>query len=181
LYLYPNANSYFLASDEELRNTLVHYIYKYRTLRTYNETYNCHYFVDQLLNRLEIYKKWTRNGIRPIRNFIENIPKMETPGDSFTLSFYKITKVIHNHQELKEFWNAIQDSLKFDIDNDPKIAMEIIDLIRGLERGMIARDEELSDGPIDFRDHYDNDGTLKYGNGISYAYNVEKYTEQMDL
>jgi len=70
---------------------------------------------------------------------------------------------------LKIFWNKNQDNLNTEIDLDPVIAMEYIDLIRGLEKGYISRGETFSE-PINFDNYVEpSTGVLKFGNGISYS------------
>jgi len=120
------------------------------------------------LSILSIRKEWIRKGLRPIRTFIENIHGVDR--DKYELSFYDITHTIKCHNDLNEFWIAIQDPLKNDLVIDPTIGMEIVDLIKSLERGYMARREQLNQSivPIDFSYYFASNGNSKFGDGISY-------------
>lgn len=134
---------------------------------------NCQHFVDSFLKHLKIEKSWTRKGIKPIRTFISNMNDVSR--DNFELSFFNITKSIKNHNDLKDYWDLIQEPIRIELEIDPIIAMEIVDLIKSLERGYIARDKDVN--MIEFGYYYNTDGTPKHGvTGMTYAIsNVNRF------
>jgi len=117
-------------------------------------------------DKLKIKKDWTRKTPRPIRSFVE---KMNVDRNNYSLDFFEIKQVIQNHKDLKEYWNRIQDVLDHELKIDPVIAMEVIDVIRGLERGYLSSRMTTSLEQIDFSKYIDSNGASKIGSVISYA------------
>jgi len=169
LFLSPQLDSFIQPSDQKTRESICDVFYNFRR-KEYNPfTHNCQNFVDSLLKELNIKKSWARKGMKPIRSFIAYIVDTGVSRDKYQLSFYNVIKNITCHKDLKEYWNEIQEPLKTDIMLDPILAMEVVDLIKGLEKGCFSN-VELQD-QIDFSEYYQEDGSSKYGEGISYTFN----------
>jgi len=166
LFLYPNKDSFILPAKKEVRDMVVDFLFDWRLQKYSLGSRNCQTFVNDFLTLLDIKKNWTRKGVRPIRAFIENL--FEVDRNNYPLSFYGVTKNITCHKDLKEFWKEIQIPLQEDIAKDPLFGMEIVDLIKSLERGYMSR-KEHEEEKIDFKEYYTTSGDSKYLDGISYA------------
>jgi len=132
----------------------------------------CHNFVDGMLEVLRVPRIWRRNGV--IYPFVKGMTNVDR--SNFKLQFYDEEYFITCHSDLKDYWNKIQDKLKEekgtkeDTGKDEVRAMEIVDLIKGLERGYISKLEVDPSEYINFQGWYGEDGKFSFGNGISYAF-----------
>jgi len=103
----------------------------------YNEyTNNCYQVVERLRGVLDVMKKWSDNG--PIRNFVSNFKSGECYIDNYTLDLFDESVIIRNHNELIQYWNNNKTKIS---DMECSVGLEIIDLIRAIERGYQCRGE----------------------------------------
>jgi len=58
--------------------------------------------------------------------------------------FLMLKKLITNHSELIDYWKLIQDQLREEIELDPYVAMEIVGLIKILEKGYMASANDIN-------------------------------------
>jgi len=163
LFLYPNSASNIDPLNEETRKKITDIIFNYRYTE-YSLTHNnCQTFVDNFLTELNIKKTWSKFDCQPIREFIQEIKDGNVSLKEYQLSFNTLrSKKIHSHEDLKEFW--VQLEIEFDKEQHKKIVEEMVELVKGLERGFMARG--LCKDPIKFG-KYLPEGELGKNNDIT--------------
>jgi len=160
LALYYSFNSSVDPYGNDFRNT-VNKIIDIRR-ETYNElSNNCYQIVDRLSRELNVPKKWIKNG--PIRNFVENFKTGDCYIDNYTLNFFSEPTVITNHNQLIEYWENNKTKVS---DMESSVGLEIIDLIRSIERGYMCRGEVDENSRIQF-DEKLNEEKFRNAGGIT--------------
>jgi len=152
--LYPNTiHKCTIELTEENKLKICKFINSFRTKKYNQNNHNCHLFVNGFLDTFEIKKNWLKKG--PIRKFIGQIKNNECKLTSFKLDILGRKGDITDHNSLKLFWESLQgplyqqsndgDNFKTELDGDlsPMSILteryEIVQLIKGLERGFIMR------------------------------------------
>jgi len=165
VFLYPHPNSNFNPNDMEIKRKITNYIFDFRKKEYNLNSCNCQHFVDNFLNILNIDKNWTRNSYKPIRSFLKEIKNQKVKLEEYQLSFFGVNAVITSHEDLKYYWLALLPHLKDEI--NLILVAEIVELVKGLERGYFARRDTGGSGPIDFGEYLNPDGTVKNSDMIS--------------
>jgi len=164
-----------------LEKKMVEFLFNFR-IEPYNvETHHCQHLVEGLLNAIGIQIDWTING--PISSFFNSMNNVERDNYPLSYIFGDITKdkVITCHKDLKDFWDDIQDPLKYEITVDEAVAMERVNLIKNLEEGYISRGElGHEEESIDFSYFY-SDGLCNFGNGVSLTAHMIKGINDYDM
>jgi len=160
LLLHPNSDPYLYngLSIHYNRDELIKFIFNFRKIPYDSNTHNCESFVYGMLLTLGETPKWTRRGLKPIRSFIQIMNGHDR--DNYKLSLFNITKKINNHDDLKDFWTQIQPFVLRLLKADPAMALELLDLIIGLERGFITsrKDQSKTFDKLDVSAFYDKEG-----------------------
>jgi len=154
LYFNPNKHYHSIKPNLEMRTKIVNFIFENRHKKYDTEEFNSNLFASLLLQSLKIYKGWIKRSspITTIDVFITEIN--EAPIDIYELNYYETRKSITNPAELKEFWLLIQDQLKKkDLEIDPYLVFEIIDIVKILEKRYMAISKDNIE-PLDYN-YYD--------------------------
>jgi len=150
LFLYPCSEIDSSISIENKIQDIALFLINWRTLPYNVLDRNCQTFVNEVLKVLDIQKTWIKLGSNntPIRDFLNTIEKCGSYFENYELNFYGIKVTITNHSDLLDYYNSsIFPLLKDEV--DVLVIKEIVDIIRGLERGFMSQNNNDLDC-IDF-------------------------------
>jgi len=149
LFLYPCSEIDSSISIENKIQDIALFLINWRTLPYNVLDRNCQTFVNEVLKVLDIQKTWIKQSNNtPIRDFLNTIEKCGSYFENYELNFYGIKVTITNHSDLLDYYNSsIFPLLKDEV--DVLVIKEIVDIIRGLERGFMSQNNNDLDC-IDF-------------------------------